>query len=64
MFLQVFKILVGDLRIQFAQGGQNFKTRHFGEIGFQLVHFLFEVRHMAAIPFQDGDIFPDFIRKP
>ena len=63
MFLQVFKILVGNLRIQFAQAGQNFKTRRFGEIGFQLVHFLFIVRRMAAVLFQDGDIFPGFIRK-
>ena len=60
VFLQVLKILLDDLRIQFAEGAQNFKTRRFGKIGFQ---FFYLVRRMAAIPFQDGDIFPGFIRK-
>ena len=62
-FLQVFKILFDDLRIQFAEGGKSFKTRRFGKIGFQLVHSLFIVRRMAAVLFQDGDIFPGFICK-
>lgn len=64
MFLQVFKILFDDVQIQLAKGGQDFKTRLFCKIGFQLVHFLFTVRHTAAISFQDGDIVPDFFRKP
>lgn len=57
VFLQVFKVLLDDFPIQFAEGGQSFKTRRFGKIGFQFFYFLFIVRHMAAIPFQDGDIF-------
>lgn len=53
LFLQVFKILFDDFQIQFAEGGQNFKTRRFGKNSFQLFHFLFVVRHVVAISFQD-----------